>query len=147
MAGWAARFAHALGDAVGLAERLGAALAGLQGAGREAAGNPRRDSAVLRLEGVGVLRQVTIGRKRNRALEASALLDLLDESEFEALTPMRHGEPRREGPPLAEPWPALLIAINQLDCDGRNRRLPRPVRRLLGGRGRPRELTRPRECR
>jgi len=54
--------------------------------------------AVLRLEAVGVLRPASIGRKRNRAWEAPELLDLLDEFEFEAMTPTRDGEPRRPSP-------------------------------------------------
>lgn len=56
---------------------------------------PQGREAVLRLEEAGVLRQVTIGRKRNRAWEAPSLLDLLDSFESEALTPTRPGEPRR----------------------------------------------------
>ncbi|OGN85690.1 MAG: hypothetical protein A2X23_13700 [Chloroflexi bacterium GWC2_73_18] len=59
---------------------------------------PQARIAVLRLEETGVLRPVTIGRKRNRAWEAPDLLDLLDEFEFEALTPARYGEPRRPFP-------------------------------------------------
>jgi Fic family protein len=59
---------------------------------------PQAREAVLRLEGAKVLAPVTIGRKRNRAWEAPALLDLLDEFEFEALTPTRTGEPRRPSP-------------------------------------------------
>lgn len=59
---------------------------------------PQAREAVLRLEGAMVLRPVTIGRKRNRAWEAPALLDLLDEFEFEALTPTRTGERRRPSP-------------------------------------------------
>lgn len=59
---------------------------------------PQAREAVLRLEQAGVLRPVAIGRKRNRAWEAPALLDLLDEFEFDALTPTRPGEPRRPSP-------------------------------------------------
>jgi len=59
---------------------------------------PQAREAVLRLEEADVLRPVSIGRKRNRAWEAPALLDLLDEFEFEALTPTRTGEPRRASP-------------------------------------------------
>ncbi len=59
---------------------------------------PQAREAVLRLEGAGILRPVSIGRKRNRAWEAPALLDLLDEFEFEALMPTRDGEPRRSSP-------------------------------------------------
>jgi len=60
--------------------------------------NPQARVAVLRLEDAGVLRPVSIGRKRNRAWEAPELLDLLDEFEFDALTPTRDGEPRRPSP-------------------------------------------------
>lgn len=60
---------------------------------------PQAREAVLRLEEAQVLRQVTIGRKRNRAWEAPSLLDLLDSFESEALTPTRSGE-RRRGPVL-----------------------------------------------
>lgn len=56
---------------------------------------PQAREAVLRLEGAHVLRTVTIGRRRNRAWEAPALLDLLDEFEFEAMTPTTADEPRR----------------------------------------------------
>lgn len=59
---------------------------------------PQAREAVLRLEQAKVLRPVTIGRKRNRAWEAPALLDLLDEFEIEALTPTRTGESRRPSP-------------------------------------------------
>lgn len=59
---------------------------------------PQARVAVLRLEDAGVLRPVSIGRKRNRAWEAPELLDLLDEFEFDALTPTRDGEPRRPSP-------------------------------------------------
>jgi Fic family protein len=59
---------------------------------------PQAREAVLRLEQAGVLRPVAIGRKRNRAWEAPALLNLLDEFEFEALTPTCTGEPRRPSP-------------------------------------------------
>lgn len=59
---------------------------------------PQAREAVLRLEDAQVLRPVSIGRRRNRAWEAPALLDLLDEFEFEALTPTRNGEPRRASP-------------------------------------------------
>ena len=59
---------------------------------------PQAREAVLRLEKASVLRPVFIGRQRNRAWEASALLDLLDDFEFEALTPTRSGEPRRPSP-------------------------------------------------
>jgi hypothetical protein len=59
---------------------------------------PQAREAVLRLEKASVLRPVSIGRKRNRAWEAPALLDLLDEFEFEVLTPTRSGEPRRSSP-------------------------------------------------
>jgi hypothetical protein len=58
---------------------------------------PQAREAVLRLEGAGILRPVSIGRKRNRAWEAPALLDLLDEFEFEALTPTRDGHRRGGG--------------------------------------------------
>jgi len=56
---------------------------------------PQAREAVLRLEAAGVLRQATIGRRRNRAWEAPALLDLLDAFESEALTPTRSGQQRR----------------------------------------------------
>jgi Fic family protein len=56
---------------------------------------PQAREAVLRLEAAGVLRPVSIGRKRNRAWEAPALLGLLDEFEFAALTPTRADERRR----------------------------------------------------
>ena len=59
---------------------------------------PQAREAVLRLEEANVLRPVSIGRKRNRAWEAPALLDLLGEFEFEVLTPTRTGEPRRSSP-------------------------------------------------
>ena len=59
---------------------------------------PQAREAVLRLEEAGILRPVSIGRKRNRAWEAPTLLDLLDEFEFEAQTPIRNGEPRRASP-------------------------------------------------
>lgn len=59
---------------------------------------PQAREAVLRLEAADVLRPVAIGRKRNRAWEAPALLDLLDEFEFEAMTPTRTGESRRVSP-------------------------------------------------
>ena len=59
---------------------------------------PQAREAVLRLEESGVLRLVAIGRKRNRAWEAPALLALLDNFEFEALTPTRSDERRRASP-------------------------------------------------
>ena len=59
---------------------------------------PQAREAVLRLEQANVLRPVAIGRKRNRAWEAPALLDLLDEFEFDALAPTRPEEPRRPSP-------------------------------------------------
>jgi len=59
---------------------------------------PQAREAVLRLEGADVLRPVAIGRKRNRAWEAPALLDLRDEFEFDAMTPTRMDEPRRASP-------------------------------------------------
>lgn len=59
---------------------------------------PQAREAVLRLERAAVLRPVAIGRRRNRAWEAPALLDLLDEFEFEAMTPTRTGGPRRASP-------------------------------------------------
>lgn len=59
---------------------------------------PQAREAVLRLDQAGVLRPVAIGRKRNRAWEAPALLALLDNFEFEALTPTRDDEHRRVSP-------------------------------------------------
>jgi Fic family protein len=59
---------------------------------------PQAREAVLRLEDAGVLRPTAIGRKRNRAWEAPSLLALLDNFEFEALTPTRASEPRRVSP-------------------------------------------------
>jgi len=59
---------------------------------------PQAREAVLRLEAAGVLRQILLGRKRNRAWEAPSLLDLLDAFESEAMTPTRTGEPRRTAP-------------------------------------------------
>jgi len=59
---------------------------------------PQAREAVLRLEAAGVLRQVLVGHKRNRAWEAPSLLDLLDAFESEAMTPTRTGEPRRTAP-------------------------------------------------
>jgi Fic family protein len=59
---------------------------------------PQAREAVLRLEEARILRPASIGRKRNRAWEAPALLDLLDEFELEVLTPTRSGEPRRASP-------------------------------------------------
>lgn len=59
---------------------------------------PQAREAVLRLAEASVLRPVSIGRKRNRAWEAPALLDLLDDFEFEALKPTRTGEPQRASP-------------------------------------------------
>jgi hypothetical protein len=53
---------------------------------------------VLRLEAAGVLRLVAIERRRNRAWEAPDLLALLDNFEFEALTPTRSYERRRASP-------------------------------------------------
>lgn len=59
---------------------------------------PQAREAVLRLEGAGVLKSVSIGRKRNRAWEAPDISVLLDTFEFEALTPTRNQEPRRISP-------------------------------------------------
>jgi Fic family protein len=59
---------------------------------------PQAREGILRLEQAAVLRQVSIGRKRNRAWEAPELLDLLDAFEFDALTPTLPGEPRRQSP-------------------------------------------------
>lgn len=59
---------------------------------------PQARLAVLRLQEVDLLRPVAISRRRNRAWEAPELFDLLDEFEFEALTPTRDGAPRRPGP-------------------------------------------------
>ncbi len=59
---------------------------------------PQAREAVLRLETAGVLRSITIGRRRNRAWEAPSLLDLLDAFEVDATKPTREGEPRRAGP-------------------------------------------------
>lgn len=67
---------------------------------------PQAREAVLRLDGAEVLRPVAIGRKRNRAWEAPALLDLLDEFEFDAMTPTRTGEPRRVSPRGSAAHPA-----------------------------------------
>ncbi len=59
---------------------------------------PQAREAVLRLEEAAVLAPVTIGRKRNRAWEAPALLALLDDFEFEAMTPTRGSQRRRASP-------------------------------------------------
>lgn len=59
---------------------------------------PQAREAVLRLEEAGVLKPVAIGRKRNRAWEAPSLLTLLDNFEFEALTPTQSHERRRVSP-------------------------------------------------
>jgi Fic family protein len=59
---------------------------------------PQAREAVLRLEVAGVLKPVSIGRKRNRAWETPTLLTLLDNFEFEALTPTRAIERRRVSP-------------------------------------------------
>ena len=59
---------------------------------------PQAREAVLRLEKASVLRPVPIGRKRKRAWEASALLDLLDEFEFEVLTPTPKAPTTPEAP-------------------------------------------------
>lgn len=59
---------------------------------------PQAREAVLRLEAAGVLRSITIGRRRNRAWEAPSLLDLLDAFEFDAMTPTREDAPRRGSP-------------------------------------------------
>lgn len=67
---------------------------------------PQAREAVLRLEGADVLRPVTIGRKRNRAWEAPALLDLLDDFDFEAMTPGGRTAARSHAP-KARPWRAL----------------------------------------
>jgi Fic family protein len=59
---------------------------------------PQAREAVLRLEQATVLRPVSIGRRRNRAWEAPSILTLLDEFEFDAMTPTRAAEPRRATP-------------------------------------------------
>jgi hypothetical protein len=59
---------------------------------------PQAREAVLRLEGAGVLKSVSIGRKRNRAWEAPDLSALLDNIEVEALTSTRRDEQRRVSP-------------------------------------------------
>jgi Fic family protein len=48
---------------------------------------PQAREAVVRLGEAGVLKPVSIGRKRNRAWEAPTLLTVLDNFEFEAFTP------------------------------------------------------------
>lgn len=59
---------------------------------------PQARDAVLGLEAAGALKPVVVGRRRNRAWEASAIIALLDDFEFEATTPSRDGEPRRASP-------------------------------------------------
>jgi Fic family protein len=59
---------------------------------------PQAREAVLALEAAGVLRQVNVGRRRNRAWEAPEVIALLDDFEFESATPTREGEPRRPSP-------------------------------------------------
>lgn len=55
-------------------------------------------AAVVALEAAGVLKQVNVGRRRNRAWEAEEMIALLDDFEFESATPTRDGEPRRPSP-------------------------------------------------
>lgn len=59
---------------------------------------PPAREAVLALEAAGVLRQVNVGKRRNRAWEAPEMIALLDEFEFESATPTGDGEPRRPSP-------------------------------------------------
>ena len=60
---------------------------------------PQAREAVLALEAAGVLKQVNVGRRRNRAWEATEMIALLDDFEFESATPTRDDEPRRPPPP------------------------------------------------
>ena len=59
---------------------------------------PQARLAVLTLEAAGALKPVVVGRRRNRAWEAPAVIALLDDFEFGVTTPTRDGEPRRPSP-------------------------------------------------
>jgi Fic family protein len=59
---------------------------------------PQARNAVVNLETAGALKPVVVGRRRNRAWEAPAVIALLDDFEFGVTTPTRDGEPRRPSP-------------------------------------------------
>jgi Fic family protein len=59
---------------------------------------PQAREAVLALAAAGVLKQINVGRRRNRAWEAPEVMALLDDFEYVSATPTREGEPRRPSP-------------------------------------------------
>jgi len=59
--------------------------------------------AVLALEDAGVLKPIFIGRRRNRAWEASEVVALLDNFEWELGAPTQSAQPRRAAPRRRQP--------------------------------------------